>query len=180
MTGFLFKLFSFRIQPRTFRFSLLQPNFPVVRPIVSFELIFTDEASGRHLVHSLRFARRWKVSVCANTCCDFIRFSETGVSSNLSLSWINFPMNLWQPIFRLTNIESKLSVLTSALPERESGDSIDQFSGSVKNFLPSPFVLSSLLSLVWWNKSTTKILIVPNFFQGLNKLNMKQMLSTIV
>ena len=57
-------------------------------------------------------------------------------------------------IFRLTNFESKLSVPTSALSECESEDSDDQESRPVKNFLPSPFFQSSLLSLIWWIKST--------------------------
>ena len=69
----------------------------------------------------------------------------------------------------LMNLESKLSVQTSALSECGSGDPDDQVSSPVKNFSPSPFVQSSLLSLVWWNKNTTLKAYYPNFFEGLNK-----------
>lgn len=66
--------------------------------------------------------------------------------SNFSLNQLsNEPLTAF---FRLMNVESKLSVQTSALSERESEDSVDQESGPVKNLLPFPFVLSSLLSLV--------------------------------
>jgi hypothetical protein len=46
------------------------------------------------------------------------------------------------------NLESKLSVPTSALSECGSEDPVDPVSNSVKNLIPSPFVPSSHLSLV--------------------------------
>ncbi|HEX7583079.1 MAG TPA: hypothetical protein VF373_00210 [Prolixibacteraceae bacterium] len=46
------------------------------------------------------------------------------------------------------NFESKLSGSTSALRECGSGDPDDLVLNSVKNSIPSPFILSSLLSLV--------------------------------
>jgi hypothetical protein len=46
------------------------------------------------------------------------------------------------------NIESKLSVPTSALPECEPEGSDDQVLNPVKNLISSPFFQSSLLSLV--------------------------------
>jgi len=48
----------------------------------------------------------------------------------------------------LKNLESKLSVQTSALPECRSEDPDDLVLNPVKNSIPSPFVQGSLLSLI--------------------------------
>jgi len=63
-----------------------------------------------------------------------------------------FPNQLFterKTIFRrLMDIESKLSVQTSALPECRSEDPDDLVLNPVKDSIPFPFVQSSLLSLV--------------------------------
>lgn len=47
------------------------------------------------------------------------------------------------------------SIRTSASSERGSGDPDDRVSGSIKYLLPSPFIQSGFLSLVWWYKNKT-------------------------
>ena len=73
------------------------------------------------------------------------------------------------------NFESKLSGSTSALSECRSEDPDDQVSNPVKNSTPSPFVQSSLLSLVWWNKNTTLKAYKSSFLNGLNQLDIIQL-----
>jgi hypothetical protein len=88
------------------------------------------------------------------------------------INLLNQPFN--EPltaIFVSMNIESKLSAPTSTLPECESWDPEDRFLNPIKNLIPSPFVQSSLLSLVWWNKDTAQEVFNSNILKGLNKLN---------
>ena len=66
---------------------------------------------------------------------------------------------------------SKLPGSTSALCERGSEDPDDQVLNPVKNLIPSPFLLSSLLSLVWWNKDTTLDAYKSNILSSLNELH---------
>jgi len=70
----------------------------------------------------------------------------------------------------LMNFESKLSGSASAFSECRSEDPADQVLNPVKNLAPSPFVQSSLLSLVWWNKNTTFKVYQSSFLDGLNQL----------
>ena len=79
-------------------------------------------------------------------------------------------MNFLQQICSLTNLESKLSVQTSALSECRSEDPDDQVLNPVKNLTPSPSIPSSLLSLVWWFKDTTTEVHKSSIFKYLNKL----------
>ena len=136
------------MQPRTFRFRLLQQNCPVARSIVSFDLIFTDEAPGQLSETNLSISFSIKS----------FRLSEDNLSrwsifrnrsSFQSYSFLNqlnnelLTVNLW-----LMKFESKLSNSASAISECRSENLDDRGLNPVKNLSPSPFVQSSLLSLV--------------------------------
>ena len=146
----------------------------------------TAESSGCSLDHFFRadLHERSPRSAIWNSSFDKLYNERYQIVVRQSSTSVNFQEPEFHPIFllpdstynelltvnwRLMNFESKLSDSASTLPKRRSCDLNDQWLNPVKNSISFPFLQSSLLWLVWWNKGSSINQYKSSFSYVLNK-----------